>query len=88
VEESYPQVILSNIGCQSISIDTHLLEMKIEATYGTKDDPVSSHIPDVLTMNPRPRLPTKVSFKGGSLPSYPKPIFLSSLSESWGRDSF
>jgi hypothetical protein len=39
-------------------------------------------------MNPRPRLPTKVSFKGGSPPRYPKPIFLSSLSESWGRDSF
>jgi hypothetical protein len=40
--------------------------MKVEATYGTKNDPVSSHIPVVLTMNPRPRLPTKVSFKGGS----------------------
>jgi hypothetical protein len=47
-------------------IDIHLLEMKIEATYGTKDDPVSNHILDVLTMNPRPRLPTNVSFKGGS----------------------
>jgi hypothetical protein len=49
-------------------IDTHLLEMKIETTYGTKDDLVSSHVPDVLTMNPRPRLPKKVSFKGGSHP--------------------
>jgi hypothetical protein len=65
-EEKLAQAILRNIGCQSMWIDTHLLEMKIEATYGTKDDLVSSHIPDVLTMYPRPRLPTKVSFKGGS----------------------
>jgi hypothetical protein len=68
VEESYTQAISRKIGCQSMWIDTHLLEIKIEATYGTKDDPVSSHIPDVLTINPRPRLPTKVSFKGGSHP--------------------
>jgi hypothetical protein len=26
---------------------------KVEATYGTKDDPVSSHISYVLTMNPK-----------------------------------
>jgi hypothetical protein len=53
--------------------------MKIEATYGTKDDPVSSHIPNVLTMNPRPSLPTKVSFKGGSHPDIPNPyLFLAS----------
>jgi hypothetical protein len=26
-------------------------------------------------MNPKPRLPTKVSFKGGSPPSVPKPSF-------------
>jgi hypothetical protein len=56
-------------------IDSHLLEMKAETNYGTKDDPVSSHIKDVLTMNPRPRLPTKVSFKGGSPPSIPNPSF-------------
>jgi hypothetical protein len=56
-------------------IDTHLLEMKVEATYGTKDDPVSSHIPDVLTKNPRPRLHTKISFKGGNPPSIPNPYF-------------
>jgi hypothetical protein len=42
--------------------------MKVEATYGKKDDPMSSHIQDVLTMNPRPRLSRKVSFKGGSHP--------------------
>jgi hypothetical protein len=47
--------------------------MKVEATYGTEDDPVSSHIPDVLTKNPRPRLPTKVSFKGGSHLGIPNP---------------
>jgi hypothetical protein len=50
----------------------------------SKDDPVSSHIPEVLTLNQRPRLPTKVPFKGGSPPRYPKPIFVSSLSESRG----
>jgi hypothetical protein len=58
--------------------------MKIEAAYGTKDDLVSSHVLDVLTKNPRPILPTKVSFKGGSHLGIPKPIFLSSLSESRG----
>jgi hypothetical protein len=42
---------------------------------GSKDDPVPSHIQDVLTMNPIPRLPTKVSFKGGSPPSIPNPSF-------------
>jgi hypothetical protein len=68
-------------------MDTHLLEMKVEVTYGTKDDPVSSHISDVLTMNPRPRLSTKISFKGGShLVS--QTHFLSSLSKSRGRVSF
>jgi hypothetical protein len=49
--------------------------MKIEAIYDTKDDPVSSHIPYVLTMNPRPRLPTKVSFKRGSHLGIPNPSF-------------
>jgi hypothetical protein len=56
-------------------IDNHLLEIKVEATFGTKDDPVSSNIPDVPTMNPKPRQPTKVSFKGGSPPSIPNPSF-------------
>jgi hypothetical protein len=42
---------------------------------GSKDDPVSSHIQEVLTMNPRPRLPAKVSFKGGSPPSTPNTSF-------------
>jgi hypothetical protein len=56
-------------------IDTHLLKIKVEATHGTKDDPVTSHISDVLTMNPKPRLPTKVSFKGGSPPGIPNPFF-------------
>jgi hypothetical protein len=42
--------------------DTHLLEMKIEATYGTKDDPVSIHIPDVLKMNPIPKTTPKSFF--------------------------
>jgi hypothetical protein len=48
--------------------------MKVEATYGTRDDPMPSHIQDVPAMNPKPRLPTKVSFKGGSPPSIPNPF--------------
>jgi hypothetical protein len=44
---------LEEDGCNSMWIDTHLLEMKVEATFGTKDDLVSSHIQDVLTMNPK-----------------------------------
>jgi hypothetical protein len=63
------------VHCYNKWEDTQLLEMKIEATCGTKDDPVSSPIPDVLTMNPIPRLPTKVSFKGGSPPSISNPSF-------------
>jgi hypothetical protein len=33
-----------------------------------KDDPLSSHIQGVPRLKQRPRLPTKVSFKGGSPP--------------------
>jgi hypothetical protein len=73
-------------------IDTHLLDKKIEATYGTKDDPVSSHIRGAPSLNPRPRLPQKfllrVVVTQIPKPRYPKPIFLSSLSESRGRDYF
>jgi hypothetical protein len=53
-----------------------------------QNDPVPSHIQDVPTVNPKPRLPTKVSFKGGSPPGNPKLIFLSSLSKSWDEISF
>jgi hypothetical protein len=88
MEESYTQAILRKIGCYSMWTDTHLLEIKVEATYGTKDDPVSSHIQCVLTMNPRPRLSIKVSFKGGSTLDSSKPFFLANLLESRGRDSF
>jgi hypothetical protein len=49
--------------------------MKIEATYGTKDDPVPSQNQGVPCLNPIPRLPTKISFKGGSPPSTPNPSF-------------
>jgi hypothetical protein len=45
------------------------MEMKVEATYGTKDDPMPSQNQSVPRLNPRPRLSTKVSFKGGSPPS-------------------
>jgi hypothetical protein len=36
MEQSFNQAILRKIGCYSVWIDTHLLEMKVEATYGTK----------------------------------------------------
>jgi hypothetical protein len=49
--------------------------MKVEATYGTKDDPVPSQNQDVPTMNLKPRPPTKVSFKVGSPPRTPNPSF-------------
>jgi hypothetical protein len=61
--------------------------MKIEATHGTKDDPVPSHIQDVPTMNPKPRLTTKVFSKGGSPPSTPT-HFLLSLYKSRDEISF
>jgi hypothetical protein len=54
--------------------------MKVEATYGTKNDPVPNHIQDVPTMNPKTRLPTKVPFKGGSPPSSPNLSFLLAFS--------
>jgi hypothetical protein len=74
-EEAILNAILRKIWCYGVRIDTHLLETKVEVTYGTKDDLVSSHIQDVPTMNPKPRLPTKVSFKGGSPPNIPNPSF-------------
>jgi hypothetical protein len=76
MEESYTQAILKKgIGYYSVWIDTHLLEMKVEATYGTKDDPVPSQNQVVPCLNLKPRLPTKVSFKGGSPPRTPNPFF-------------
>jgi hypothetical protein len=36
--------------------------MKVEATYGTKDDPVPSHIQDVPTMNPKTQATHKSYF--------------------------
>jgi hypothetical protein len=42
---------------------------------GIKDDPVPSHNQSVPRLNPGPRLPTKVPFKGGSPPSTPNPSF-------------
>jgi hypothetical protein len=49
--------------------------MKVEATYGTKDDPVPSQNQGVPRLNPRSRLPTKISFMGGSPPRIPSPSF-------------
>jgi hypothetical protein len=40
-----------------------------------KDDPVPSQNQGVPRLNPRPRVPTKVSFKGGSPPSTSNPFF-------------
>jgi hypothetical protein len=62
--------------------------MKVEATHGTKDDPVPSHIQDVPTMNPKPRLTTKVSFKGGSLPSTQTHLFFQASPKSRDEISF
>jgi hypothetical protein len=87
---SYTQAILRKIRCYSVWIDTHLLEMRIETNYGFKRWPVPSQNQGVPHLNPKkkPRLPTKVSFKGGSPPRISQPILLSSLSKSRGRDFF
>jgi hypothetical protein len=45
----------------------------------SKDDPVPSQIPGVITLKQRPRPPTKISFKGCSHLSNPNPsTFLAS----------
>jgi hypothetical protein len=54
MEESYTQATLMKNGCYSVRIDTHLLEMKVEATHGSKDDPVPSHNQGVPCLNPKP----------------------------------
>jgi hypothetical protein len=36
MEQSYTQAYLRNIGNPSLRVDTHLLEMKIESSYGFK----------------------------------------------------
>jgi hypothetical protein len=87
MELRYTQAPLRNTGNPRLRIDTHLLEMKTEVTIDSKDDSVPSQIPGVLTLNQRPRLPTRVSFKGGSHPSTPS-FYLSSLFKSRGRDFF
>jgi hypothetical protein len=69
---SYTQAILRKIGCYRMWIDTHLLGMKVEAT---KDDPVPSQTQGCLLWTEDLRIPTKVSFKGGSPPSIPNPYF-------------
>jgi hypothetical protein len=50
---SYTQAMLRKSGCYSMWMDTHLLEMKVEATYGTKDDPVPSQNQGVPRLNPK-----------------------------------
>jgi hypothetical protein len=54
----------------------------------SKDDPVPSQIPGVLTLNQTPRLPTKVSFKGGSHPNTPNPSTLLASSNLGDEISF
>jgi hypothetical protein len=58
-EEKLCSSDVRNIGCQNMWIDTHLLEMKIDATYGTKDDLVSSHIQGAPSLKQRPSVATK-----------------------------
>jgi hypothetical protein len=53
MEQSYTQATLRKNGCYSMWDDTHLLEMKVEATYGTKDDPVPSQDQGVPLLNPK-----------------------------------
>jgi hypothetical protein len=70
--------------------------MKMKTNYGfkrrpsakSKDDPVPSQDQGVLDWTQVPRLPTKVSFKGGSHLGNPKPYFLSSLSNLGDEISF
>jgi hypothetical protein len=52
-KEAILNAILRKIWWYGVRIDTHLLEMKEEATYGTKDDPVPSHIQGVPHLNPK-----------------------------------
>jgi hypothetical protein len=54
----------------------------------SKDDPVPSQNQGVSDWTQRPRLPTKVSFKGGSHLGNLKPYFLSSLSNLGDEISF
>jgi hypothetical protein len=49
--------------------------MKLEATNGSKDDIGYDIAGDVPSRNPSQILPIKVSFDGGSPPTYPKPKF-------------
>jgi hypothetical protein len=51
-EESYTQATLRKIGCHSVWIDTHLLEMKVEATYGFKRWPNAKSKPRCALSEP------------------------------------
>ena len=48
--------------------------MKLEAREGTKDDSMPSYTLALTGLNPSPKLPTKLSFKGGRPPQRLKPI--------------
>jgi hypothetical protein len=83
LEQGYPQATPEEGWCPRLWIDTHLLEMKIRTNYGvkrwssvkSKDDPVPSQDQCVSGWTQGPKLPTKVSFKGGSHLGNPKPSF-------------
>jgi hypothetical protein len=49
MEQSDAQVSMWNTRNPSLWIDTHLLEMKTEAYYESKDDPVPGQTKDVLS---------------------------------------
>jgi hypothetical protein len=82
-EQGYLQATPEEGWYTSLWIDTHLLEMKIKTNYGfkrwpsvkSKDDPVPSQDQGVSGWTQRLRLPTKVSFKGGSHLGNPNPSF-------------
>jgi hypothetical protein len=68
--------LLREIWGPSLWIDTHLLEMKIEANYGFKDDPVPSQTKVCLVEPKDLDYPQKFSFKGRShLGFSPSPSF-------------
>jgi hypothetical protein len=65
-----------------------IYEFKRRPSVKSKDDLVPSQDQGEFGRTQEPRLPTKVSFKGGSHLGNPKPYFLSSLSNLGDEISF
>jgi hypothetical protein len=86
--QRYTQASLRITGNPSLWMDTHLLEMKIETIYRFKRWPSDRSNSRCAYFEKRPRLPTKVSFKGGSHLSTPKPFYLLASSNLGDEISF